>query len=516
MNFIKYTTSDGKVHKSEYANKDAIMDCYLNNKLITKIIETNDFTGIQILNLSGNRIQKIEGFDALTALHTLYLSGNMIQKIEGLQNLMALQILNVNDNMIQKIEGLKNLKILRGLHLSGNRIQKIEGLNDLIDLEWLFLDDNKIKKIEGLDNLTTLECLHLKKNKIPKIEGFGHMTILKEISLEQNQIQKIEGLNALTILQKLDLNNNQIKKIEGLGDLTALEELYLSCNQIQKIENLDDLTALQWLYLSGNQIQTIEGLGTLRTLFELSLNGNQIQKIEGLDGLMALETLYLERNEIEDVPLSVMNLESLTGLHCDIDFNPIIERFLNRNQIKSNRTIYNNKQNVHDNEINKSITGSLYRLLEETVMIDDAKINEEIFNDLILSQTTKEALIEYCKITDVHAVLNVTFMEALKCIWNIIRKHVEADEIKKILDQEMQDSICKCFTGRLSRLVNTLNGYDERVSVKIADSQQISNLISTIRKKTNNVEEQRQLVEKELLERGYNQQVISEWLSYLE
>jgi len=42
----------------------------------------------------------------------------------------------------------------------------------------------------------------------------------------------------------------------------------------------------------------------------------------------------------------------------------------------------------------------------------------------------------------------------------------------------MNESVCKCFTGRISRLVNCLAGFDPLVSIQIADNEQIANVIS--------------------------------------
>ena len=50
-------------------------------------------------------------------------------------------------------------------------------------------------------------------------------------------------------------------------------------------------------------------------------------------------------------------------------------------------------------------------------------------------------------------------------------------EIKHILNQEMTDSICKCFTGRLVRTINCLNGFSSLVNIHIKDSEQIANII---------------------------------------
>jgi len=247
------------------------------------------------------------------------------------------------------------------------------------------------------------------------------------------------------------------------------------------------------------------------------LGDNQITRIEGLDSLTALQSLDLANNkQVQDIPISIINLRSLRDLYCDPPLSPIIIRFLNRNQIKSDQTIYHDGQNVHDSHINKSITESLYRLLDQKVNCTDQQVLDEVINDNVLTEKSKVALVEYSKIADVHSQLNVTFMEALKCIWAVIRDHKQSTEIKKILDQEITDSICKCFTGRLSRLVNTLNGFDHRVSVRISDSQEISNVIIQVRQKTTNLGEQQEIATSELLGRGYSKETIDEWLAYLE
>lgn len=121
--------------------------------------------------------------------------------------------------------------------------------------------------------------------------------------------------------------------------------------------------------------------------------------------------------------------------------------------------IYNDGQNVHDSTINKSIFDSIYAIWSFNISFS----LDEIINDDILSKQTKQLLVEYCELNDIHSILNVTFLDVFKSVWNIIKNHEHSKEIKSILNVEMNDSLCKCFTGRLPRLVNCLNGFDERV-----------------------------------------------------
>ena len=85
----------------------------------------------------------------------------------------------------------------------------------------------------------------------------------------------------------------------------------------------------------------------------------------------------------------------------------------------------------------------------------------------------------------------------------------------------MHESVCKCFTGRISRLINCLNGFDELVNIKIAGNEQISQIISLTRNKlvkegNYSVELHRKLVFSSLKELDYDNDIISEWVNYIE
>ncbi len=190
-------------------------------------------------------------------------------------------------------------------------------------------------------------------------------------------------------------------------------------------------------------------------------------------------------------------------------------RLLNRNQVKSQKlNIYNDSQNVHNSEINKSISQSIYSILKNNIEPDLSYI----VNDCIFTDQTKQSLLEYCENKDIHSTLNVTFSEVFASVIDIIKNHKDGDEIKKILNTEMSDALCKCFTGRLSRLVNCLNGFDDRVNVKISSNDEISNVIVMIMNKNigKTSDEIKELCKIELLNRNYGLDVIEEWLGYID
>jgi hypothetical protein len=106
-------------------------------------------------------------------------------------------------------------------------------------------------------------------------------------------------------------------------------------------------------------------------------------------------------------------------------------------------------------------------------------------------------------------------------VWVLIEENENKNEIKAILNNEILDAECKCFTGRLSRLVNCINGFSDLVEIKINDNQQIGNVIILIRnelelKKEYTIEEHKKRVEEELKMRGYDDAVINEWIEEIE
>jgi hypothetical protein len=138
----------------------------------------------------------------------------------------------------------------------------------------------------------------------------------------------------------------------------------------------------------------------------------------------------------------------------------------------------------------------------------------------VLTQQTKEIITEYIDCNDIHTMLNITFKELF------ISVVIEMDkllpdlqiEIQKRLNEEMQDSECKCFTGRISRLVNCLSGYSDKVRIQISENEEINNIISVImnKRELKTIEVLKEEGREALTERGYDHKKIAEWLEYVE
>lgn len=82
---------------------------------------------LQVLNLSGNCIEKIERLEKLTQLQELNLSFNNIRKVEGIENLVGLQVINLTGNQIEHIPSWlgKRLKSLRVFKIAKNNLVSV-------------------------------------------------------------------------------------------------------------------------------------------------------------------------------------------------------------------------------------------------------------------------------------------------------------------------------------------------------------------------------------------------------
>jgi hypothetical protein len=219
--------------------------------------------------------------------------------------------------------------------------------------------------------------------------------------------------------------------------------------------------------------------------------------------------------------LSLLNCRQLREIYYNgnpiENTHPLITRFLNRmhNMVQ---TVYNDTHSVHNHNIQESIRTSIINVFKYEITLSFEEINKQILTDEILTQKTKEILTEYCADTTEHSTLLITFKDLLCNVWQRIIKSEHGDEIKKILNIEMSDALCKCFTGRLSRLINVLNGFYDDIVVKIGTTEQIGNIIVQVKERLGseyNVEKHKEIVIAELKERDYDNATINEWIAFI-
>ena len=390
------------------------------------------------------------------------------------------------------------------------------------DMKELYLFDNKITSIPPeIIKLRNLQRLDLSFNKLTSIPPeIGQLTNLQELHLSYNNLTSVNPeLGQLKNLKGLRLFSNKLTSIpKEIRQLTNLKMLYLSDNKLTSIPSeIGQLKNLQVLSLCDNKLTSIPPeIGQLVNLKELYLSNNKLISIPHEIGqLRNLKYLWLSYNKLKSIPIELGQLVNLQIL--SVDDNPIkyipppVHHLLSKEQY-----IYQDNQSIHNSGIQKSFRECVNKLLSKKPELSLEKTLEEIVSNE-LSDECKSSLVDYSSSKDIHGELNITFGDLLITVWDRIRTHENKQDILPILSQEMSDALCMCFTGRITRLVNTLSGFVPEVIIHISDNEQISNLIIVTKDKIipYNSDEHKALFQKEMEERGYSQDIINEWLSYL-
>ena len=158
---------------------------------------------------------------------------------------------------------------------------------------------------------------------------------------------------------------------------------------------------------------------------------------------------------------------------------------------------------------------SIINLLNDKFIITKSDLFEKIINSNIIN---KDQIIDYLSHDDIHSTLNVTFFDIFIKVYGRIINSEFKDELFKRLDEEMSDAECKCFTGRLTRLVNVLNGYYDDIIIQISSNEQISNIIINIKNKYNLSNEDeisdkiKDEIRQQLKEYDYDDKIINLWV----
>jgi hypothetical protein len=110
-------------------------------------------------------------------------------------------------------------------------------------------------------------------------------------------------------------------------------------------------------------------------------------------------------------------------------------------------------------------------LLNDKFSIEKEGLTKEIINNPLINK--KDILLTYLEDPEAHSTLYCTFYDLFMKVYGRIVISEHKDELWKRLNEEMDEAECKCFTGRLSRLVNVLNGYYHDITINISENEQI-------------------------------------------
>jgi hypothetical protein len=437
--------------------------------------------------------------------------------------------INYDVNFFKGFEYVTDTDNITGVECSGGQLTQLPDNINWPNLLKFHCHNNFITHLPENISCPNLQEFICKNNLITNLPNKMQCPNLIRFDCSQNKLTHIPDMQSCDLpnLEVFDCSNNKLTQLSNIVNLPKLIRIDCSRNKLTHLPVNINWSKLLSFHCDNNKLTYLPDDINSNSLYSFSCSSNLITQLPVNINCPNLIFLVCNNNQLTHLPLSIMNSTSLTYItysNNPIELSPQIARFINRiNNVQTDQfNVYTDGQNVHDSNIQLCVKDSINALTTRSGIGAYNKIQliETIMTDPVL--TCKDQLIEYLEDETVHSLLLLTWGEVL---WAVL-KTIELDfnieqqiEIKLILNQEMDDAQCKCFTGRLCRVVNCLNGFSPLVNINIKDSDQIGNIILLIKSQladNYDVETHKQLVKQELESRGFDDHVIDEWIGYIE
>ncbi|CAH6420590.1 Hypothetical protein MVR_LOCUS172 [uncultured virus] len=174
------------------------------------------------------------------------------------------------------------------------------------------------------------------------------------------------------------------------------------------------------------------------------------------------------------------------------------------------KTVYEDKQNVHDTSVQQSVCDSIKRLCTDPkpAFTIEMLVQADIDADVI------ETIRVFGRDGTRHSICGLTYVELLGYVWQRIEQHESRSELYRVLQQQVRESCDVCFTGRFNRLLSVLVGFSEDITITISDQAQIAAVILAIKARVDpyNSNTHADLARTELLDLGYSSEDTQPWL----
>lgn len=201
----------------------------------------------------------------------------------------------------------------------------------------------------------------------------------------------------------------------------------------------------------------------------------------------------------------------------EVDYQELFRAFdVVRQYIDANRefSIYDDSQNTHDTDINKTITDSVRSLVSDPKPMLTTKQLLILIIKSELPAMTVNRIANNCQDDTVHVVCGLTYAELLAYVWQRICRFENKEEMLKILAQQVSGSEGMCFTGKFNDLLSVLAGFYDDIVIQVSVRAQIGATILAIRDriKPYDKEVHYEQAQQELLAAGYTREEIRPWL----
>lgn len=335
-----------------------------------------------------------------------------------------------------------------------------------------------------VDLPTNLVCLKIIHTTLDHILIPERCCKIKEIHISESNLEAVPEIHFLKCLKKLHITKSNISSIPSRFP-DSIISIDLSGNSLN--DNNTDLTKFPknaYVLLFGNNFSKRDNpgicYGTQRIRKHTRITNYSLQREEAR---------YIIDNAFLDIP-------KITVLQPT-----------NRITVIPEQNILNSGQTVHISSICGSVSKSIDKIKiltnEQYKMTTDAILINEFMNEfygqshsslltIIIKYISlgyvnrnkinviKDSIKSWVDCTSVHSKTNITYGELLARVWILIKNNKQKNDFIENVKIELDASIGVCFTGRINRLVNSLIGFVDGITVGISIKEQLQLEIGNI------------------------------------
>lgn len=203
---------------------------FMGNNNVTDISPLSKLKDLRTLHAAHNKITSFD-FTGQRKINVLDLSHNQIESVEGIGDQMRLLEVSFRGNKISDISPLSKHTSIWDLDVNDNKITSIESVGLMNNIIWFQAEGNQIADISPLVKVNSLEAAYLGRNKISALPVFDNK-LVRILHLEGNSISDLTPLVGVDTIQTLVLDKNQVANISPLKDLPAVRLFSLKENPL--------------------------------------------------------------------------------------------------------------------------------------------------------------------------------------------------------------------------------------------------------------------------------------------
>lgn len=325
---------------------------------------------------------------------------------------------------------------------------------------------------------------------------------LYELKIHYTSINSIEIPANCTEIRLLEIKDSNLNVFPNIEHLTHLHTLTLQNGHLNSFPS-SFAPNIQCLNLSGNSFSaTSRNLDKLPRNTQILFFGNNFhEKPDMPNHMITYGTQGKETRTITDLAvMRRLHREQLQDYYRPLQEN---DDFAVATEPKPD-SIFNSSQTVHITSINKSVEKSVKKIIEMTWYEPTTEAEKELINEFIEAlypeekedsfimrklkklrdmvtfsheKTTRETMKEYVRdwtyLTTVQSQTNTTYGEMFARIWLLVKSHKQQEDFLANIRIELEASHGMCFTGKFNRLINSLVGFVDGITVGISSREQL-------------------------------------------